>query len=99
MEEKWCSPAKVEEEYKIGIKFKSGLGGRGMYQQNKMNERFFVGDQWHGAQCGQDRPLLQHNVIKRIGDYKMSEVGAAAVTVNYSADGVPCTAAQREGLR
>ncbi|MBQ3070053.1 MAG: hypothetical protein IJD01_08940, partial [Clostridia bacterium] len=70
-EKKWDSPAQIEEEYKSGTQFKSGLGRRGLYEQNKMNERFFAGDQWHGAQCGQDRPLLQHNVIKRIGDYKL----------------------------
>lgn len=95
---KWYNPARVEEEYKSGLQFKSGLGRRGLYEQNKMNERFFVGDQWHGVQCGQDRPLLQHNVIKRIGDYKMAVVGAASVTVSYSADGVPCIAAEREHI-
>jgi hypothetical protein len=98
-ENQWYTPERVEEEYKVGQQFKSGLGRRGMYEQNKMNERFFVGDQWHGAQCGQDRPLLQHNVIKRIGDYKMAVVGAASVTVSYSADGVPCVTDEREHIR
>ena len=98
-EKKWDSPAQIEEEYKSGVQFKSGLGRRGLYEQNKMNERFFVGDQWHGAQCGQDRPLLQHNVIKRIGDYKMAVVGAASVSVNYSADGVPCVKTEQEHIR
>lgn len=99
MNKKWYSPEQVEAEYKSGQTFKSGLGRRGMYEQNKINERFFAGDQWHGAQCGQDRPLLQHNVIKRIGDYKMAVVGAASVTVGYSADGIPCIADERENIR
>lgn len=98
-EKKWDSPAQIEEEYKSGAQFKSGLGTRGLYEQNKMNERFFAGDQWHGVQCGQDRPLLQHNVIKRIGDYKMAVVGAASVSVSYSADGVPCVKTEREHIR
>lgn len=98
-EKKWDSPTLIEEEYKSGTQFKSGLGRRGLYEQNKMNERFFAGDQWHGVQCGQDRPLLQHNVIKRIGDYKIAAVGAASVSVSYSADGVPCTTAEREHVR
>lgn len=98
-DKRWYNPEQVEEEYKAGIQFKCGLGRRGMYEQNKMNERFFAGDQWYGAQCGQDRPLLQHNVIKRIGDYKMAVVGAASVTVSYSADGVPCVVKEREHIR
>lgn len=98
-EKKWDSPAQIEEEYKSGAQFKSGLGNRGLYEQNKMNERFFAGDQWHGAKCGQDRPLLQHNVIKRIGDYKLAVVGSASVSVSYSADGVPCVATEREHIR
>lgn len=85
-------PARVVfEEYEIGRRFKAGLGDLGMYEQNRRNERFFVGDQWHGAKCGGERPLVRHNVIKRIGDYKMAVVGASPIAVNYSAEGVPHT--------
>lgn len=94
---KWYDPAQIEKEYLSGIAVKAGLGKIGLYEQNKKNERFFTGDQWHGAQCG-DRPLLQHNVIKRIGDYKMAVVGSASVTVSYSADGVPCPVSGKETL-
>ncbi len=88
---KWCDPVQVFAEYEQGVSYKAGLGARGMYEQNRVNERFMVGDQWHGARCGNDRPLVRHNVIKRIGDYKMAVVGASPVTVNYSAEGVPNT--------
>ena len=63
-------PDGIWEEYEAGIKFKSGLGKRGLYEQGRINERFFIGDQWHGARCGNDRPLVRHNLIKRIGEYK-----------------------------
>ncbi len=63
----WWDPALIDRQYRDGIAFKNGLGDRGAYEQGRMNERFYVGDQWHGAQCGKDRPLLMHNVIKRIG--------------------------------
>lgn len=81
----------VFREYRQGIRFKNGLGKKGLYEQNRINERFYTGDQWYGARCGEDRPLVRHNVIKRIGDYKLATVGAAPVAVSYSADGVPNT--------
>ncbi len=81
--------SQVWGEYESGRRFKSGLGENGMYEQNRRNERFFVGDQWHGAKCGGERPLVRHNVIKRIGDYKMAVIGASPVAVDYSAEGVP----------
>ncbi len=98
--------SKVWEEYESGRRFKSGLGEHGMYEQNRRNERFFVGDQWHGAKCGGDRPLVRHNVIKRIGDYKTSIIGASPLSVSFSAEGVPNTvelssraAERREAIR
>ena len=93
------TPQSVWQEYESGRRFKSGLGELGLYEQNRRNERFFVGDQWHGAKCGGERPLVRHNVIKRIGDYKMATVGAAPLSVVYSAEGVPQTAALRERVR
>lgn len=87
----WYDPARVFAEYEQGVSYKAGLGARGLYEQNRVNERFMVGDQWHGARAGNDRPLVRHNVIKRIGDYKMAVVGGSPITVNYSAEGVPNT--------
>ncbi len=93
------TPRAVWQEYESGRRFKSGLGPLGLYEQNRRNERFFVGDQWHGAKCGGERPLVRHNVIKRIGDYKMAVVGAAPLAVAFSAEGVPNTAELRECVR
>lgn len=99
MSGKWSEPEQIARELQQGVQFKMSLCKRGLYEQNRMNERFFVGDQWHGAQCGQERPLLMHNVIKRIGDYKMSVVGAASLSVNYSADGIPYTVTDKERVQ
>ncbi len=82
-------PKQIFEEYREGVQYKSSLGKRGMYEQNRINERFYIGDQWHGAKCGNDRPLVRHNIIKRIGDYKMSQVLNNPLAVNFSAEGVP----------
>ena len=60
--------ATVFDQYEKGIQFKNSITARGLYEQNKMNERFYSGDQWHGAKCGSERPLVRQNIIKRIGD-------------------------------
>lgn len=95
-------PQKIFKEYQDGIAFKDGLGDKGLCRQSRINERFYAGDQWHGAQCGTDRPLVRHNVIRRIADYKMSMIGAGNVAVRFSAEGVPDTRelrADAEALR
>lgn len=99
MRRKPWEPEQVFEEYEAGRTFKTGLGRRGLYEQGKINERFYIGDQWHGARCGNDRPLVRHNVIKRIGDYKMAVVASNPVTVNYSVEGVPNTVGIRNRAR
>lgn len=81
-------PFEIYSEYRAAADFKAGLGQRGMYEQNRINERFYIGDQWYGAKCGNDRPLVRHNVIKRIGEYKMSQILSNPLTVSFSAEGV-----------
>lgn len=98
-ERKPYDPALVMEQYSAGAAYKAALGSRGLYEQSKVNERFYVGDQWYGVNAGNDRPLVRHNVIKRIGDYKMAVVGSNPVTVNYSAEGVPNTVELQERVR
>ena len=90
------TPKEIFEEYKQGNDYKASLGNRGINEQGKMNERFYVGDQWHGVQAGNTRPLVRRNIIKRIGEYKISALCASPVTVNYSADGIPNTLDMQE---
>lgn len=92
-------PALIAEQYDSGTKYKAGLGSKGLYDQSKTNERFFVGDQWAGANAGNDRPLVRHNVIKRIGDYKMAVIGSNPISINYSAEGVPNTIDTQERIK
>lgn len=82
------NPKQIFEEYEKGNEYKNSIGDRGIYEQSRMNERFFVGDQWHGVQAGNSRPLVRRNVIKRIGEYKISAVCSSPVTVNYSVEGI-----------
>ena len=32
-------------QYEHGVAYKNGIGKRGLYQQNRINERFYAGDQ------------------------------------------------------
>lgn len=82
------SPKKIFEEYKNGISYKTAIGRLGLYEQSRINERFYAGDQWNGAALGTERPLVRHNLIKRIGNFKMSNLAAANICVKYSAEGV-----------
>ncbi|MEE1075238.1 MAG: hypothetical protein U0K93_07145, partial [Acutalibacteraceae bacterium] len=82
-------PLEIFEEYRKGSNFKASIGSKGLYEHSKINERFFIGDQWYGAKCGNDRPLVRHNIIKRIGNYKMSQVLNTPIALTFSADGFP----------
>ncbi len=92
-------PTEIFREYREGIRYKSGLGDRGLYEQSAINERFYNGDQWYGAKCGNDRPLVRHNVIRRIGEFKMAQILANPIAVRYSADGIPRLHASSRALK
>lgn len=81
----------IWSEFERGQQYKNSIGNKGIHEQAKINERFFVGDQWHGVNAGNEKPLTRRNIIKRIGEYKMSTVGSAPISVNYSAEGIPDT--------
>ena len=85
------SPFEIFEEYREAADFKASLGKRGIYEQGRINERFYIGDQWYGAKCGNERPLVRHNIIKRIGDFKMSQILSEPLSVSFSAVGIPVT--------
>ncbi len=89
-------PADILAEYQRGIAYKNSLGTHGLTEQSRINERFYIGDQWYGLSDNNNRPLVRHNVIKRIGDYKMAIVASAPISVQFSAEGVPNTLELRE---
>ncbi len=92
------TPAQIGQEYARGVRYKQGIGRHGMCRQNEINERFYLGDQWHGAGCGEDRPLVRQNIIKRIADYKMAVVGSDPVAITFSAEGIADTEETRRGI-
>ena len=93
------SPEALFREFEAGVAYKQSLGSHGMFEQNRINERFYSGDQWQGVHCGDSRPLVRHNVIRRIGEYKMAVVGSAPAAVQFTAEGVPNTLPMQQKIR
>ncbi len=88
----------IFKEYNDALLFKETIGKRGISEQTKINERFFIGNQWHGANCGNERPLVRYNIIKRIADYKMSQILSSPINIGFSADGIPNTSDMRSSI-
>lgn len=82
------SPKSIWDEYEKARSYKSSIGSLGLYEQAKKNERFMLGDQWNGADIG-DIPKVCLNVIKQIGDFKVSNIISNPCTAIYDFDGVP----------
>ena len=77
----------IFEEYNKAKRQKEALGEKGLYEQAKINARFYSGDQWYGVSGGNDRPLVRHNIIKRIGDFKMTQTAKDMPLISYVAQG------------
>lgn len=78
----------IWNEHKNAIDFKSKLGENGLFEQTKKNERFYIGDQWLGSTTKSKLPLIIINFVKRIGEYKLSQILANPLTANFSAEGI-----------
>lgn len=77
----------IFDEYNKAKSYKDALGEKGLSQQSKINERFYSGNQWYGVTGGNDRPLVRHNIIKRIGDFKISQTLSNQYVVGFFAEG------------
>lgn len=93
------TPKEIVRQYEAAHLLKNSLGEKGLYSQNAINRRFYTGDQWYGANIGADKPLVRHNVIKQIGDYKMGELLKNSANIEILAEGISYTALQNETTR
>ncbi len=82
------SQKEIERQYLEGVRLKESLTPRGMAEQNQINERFYLGDQWHGVSSGSDRPLVRHNLVRRIGDYKIGTLLKERCRIRFCAQGI-----------
>ena len=78
--------------------YKCGIGRKGLFEQIKQNRRFYKGDQWYGAKLGSDKPLVSHNVIRRIGDYKTAIVGGEKIDVSFTPVGI-ASVSQKDAVK
>ncbi len=78
---------RVFDEHDRACEHKSTVGDKGIFEQTRLNERFYAGDQWHGANVSAKRPLVRHNLIKRIGEYKQAVVSSGKKKIIFSAEG------------
>lgn len=93
------TPKEIVKQYENARLIKQSIGDKGLYQQNVLNRRFFTGDQWYGANLGADKPLVRHNIIKRIGEYKMGDLITKSSKIEFSAEGVSSTLCEKEATR
>ena len=73
MKESKITPHSVWDEYSKGKTYNTNLGDKGLYEQVKLNERFYVGDQWEGLNAPDlEKPVI--NFFKRIVSYYNSQL-------------------------
>ena len=76
----------VYRQFKTAESEKNTIGRKGINDQSEINRRFYNGDQW-GHTSSKSRPLVRDNVIRRIGEYKISTILSAPLSVRFSAIG------------
>ena len=72
------------EAYQAGKDYKRRLG---LYETVRQNERFYRGDQWHGAT--EDLPHPVFYVVRRITDYLVCSVIPSDILIQYTDDRLP----------
>ncbi len=83
-------------QYEAGKAYKRRIG---LYENLKRNERYYRGDQWHGASVP-DLPKPVFNIVRRIVDYLVCTVVSGNISIAYTDEDLPFTesAARRELL-
>ncbi len=72
-------------QYEAGKDFKRRMG---LYETVRRNERFYRGDQWHGASV-EDLPRPVFNLVKRITDYLICTVASERYIISYTDENLP----------
>ena len=77
--------SKVWSQYEAGLEYKRRIG---LYENNRRNERFYRGDQWHGAALP-DLPKPVFNVIRRVIDFLVSSIALSEISIRYTDEAMP----------
>ena len=76
--------SKTWSQYEAGKEYKRRIG---LYERVRVNERYYRGDQWEGAQSDLPRPVF--NIIKRMIDYMICTVASGNISISYSDENLP----------
>ena len=77
--------SKAWSQYEAGLEYKRQIG---LYENNRRNERFYRGDQWHGA-SGLDLPKPVFNIIRRVVDFLVSSIASSDISIRYTDEDMP----------
>ena len=77
--------SKAWSQYEAGLEYKRRIG---LYENNRRNERFYRGDQWHGS-SGIDLPKPVFNIIRRVVDFLVSSIAVSDISIRYTDEDIP----------
>ncbi|MBE6597027.1 MAG: hypothetical protein E7641_05080 [Ruminococcaceae bacterium] len=77
--------SKAWSQYEAGKAYKRGIG---LYEKNRINERFYRGEQWYGNEGG-DLPKPVFNLVKRVVDFFVCSIAASDISLRYTDEGLP----------
>lgn len=81
-------------EYQKGLDYKRKLN---LHATVDKNERFYAGDQWNGVRSnGLPTPVL--NIIKRVIQYKISQIMSNQIKMQFSVDGADDIPQQQKNM-
>ena len=75
---------RIYQQYEAGLEYNRRIG---LYETARKNERFYRGDQWHGAATDLPQPVF--NLIRRIVDHMVGTVMPGDISIRYADDRLP----------
>lgn len=77
----------IFDEHERAVSYKSSIGYMGLYEQARINEKYYRGDQKDGMKYTAAGGM-RHNIIRRIGDYKRAVIMNEKFDIKYDAAGI-----------
>lgn len=78
-------PTEIFSEYEKAVNVNQELG---LYEKVQQNERFFIGDQWHGVNAPKDLDKPVFNILKRVIAYFISTIVSDDVSARVTPFGL-----------
>ena len=79
----------IFDEHERAVGYKSSMGESGLYEQARLNEKYYRGDQQQGVRLSSlNGGALRHNIVRRIGDYKRAVIMNEPTDLRFEAAGI-----------